>query len=108
MIGSSAKSGEEQAGVAVMWGYGFLSGLEYAKSLEKPSALDDRTLAALVIDYAAICKRNPTLSFFEATTRLSGVTEKPAPPDEPGAPGEPGERGEPAPAAPARPIPDMI
>jgi hypothetical protein len=99
MIGSSAKSGEEEAGVAVMWGYGFLSGLEYAKSMEKPSALDDKTLAALVIDYASVCKQNPKISFFEATTKLAGASEKPAPPNEP---------DDQTPAAPDRNIPDMI
>ncbi|MBF0482240.1 MAG: hypothetical protein HQK81_03955 [Desulfovibrionaceae bacterium] len=113
MIGSSAKSGEEEAGVAVMWGFGFLSGLEFARSMENPSALDDKTLAALVLEYAAVCKRHPAFTFFEATARLAGVSEKPAPPSEPDnranpnnpdGPDGPGKKT----APPNRDIPDTI
>jgi len=106
MIGSNAKNGEEEAGVAVMWGYGFLSGLEYARSGDKPGALDDKTLAALVLDYAQVCHQNPKLSFFEATAKMAGVSDKPAPPTDRGNPGDPGEQ------APAQPddqkYPDTI
>jgi len=59
----------------------------------------------LVIEYAAVCKQNPKFSFFEATAKLAGVSEKPAPPAEPDQPGEPGDQ---TPVAPDRINPDAI